>query len=237
MMYSLHTLTLAAVAALALTAAPAARAEIVYDPTNYAQNLLQATRALEQIHNQIRQIELETQMLAKNPLQLSPELTASLDRARELFRTAEGLAFEVDRIGDDLKDLYPETWEAFDLADIGVRSRRWLAEDRATLERAARAEAVAVASIGAQQGRIDRALQASRDAEGATGATQAGNQLLGIGAAELAEIRALLVAQSRALTAERLARVAAEERAAEIRRRAFPTHSTPPAPARSAFER
>jgi type IV secretion system protein TrbJ len=42
---------------LIIAPAPQARAITVFDPTNLAQNLLQATRALEQINNQIRQIE------------------------------------------------------------------------------------------------------------------------------------------------------------------------------------
>jgi P-type conjugative transfer protein TrbJ len=65
---------------------------------------------------------------------------------------------------------------------------------------------------------------------------QAGNQLLGIQATQLAEIQALLAAQSRALTTERLQRAAQEARGREIQRRAFPTESTGDLPpARNAF--
>ncbi|MCP3055733.1 P-type conjugative transfer protein TrbJ, partial [Aurantimonas sp. LRZ36] len=38
-------------------APPASAAWIVYDPTNYAQNVLQAARALEQINNQITSLQ------------------------------------------------------------------------------------------------------------------------------------------------------------------------------------
>src|SRR5215470_10630120 len=107
--------------ALALTLAPAPRAHAitVFDPTNYAQNILQASRALEQIHNQIREIEQQAEMLAHNPLQLSPELTQSIANARQLFARAEGLAFEVDHLSDQVKSLYPDTWRNFDLGEIG----------------------------------------------------------------------------------------------------------------------
>ncbi len=37
-----------------MLASPAHAQWIVYDPTNYAQNVIQAARALEQINNQIR---------------------------------------------------------------------------------------------------------------------------------------------------------------------------------------
>jgi len=224
--------------ALALVLAPVSRAHAitVFDPTNLAQNLLQATRALEQINNQIRQIEQAAAMLRTNPLQLSPELSQSIGEARRLFSAAEGLAFEVDQLSDDLRTLYPETWEEFDLEDIVGQSDRWMAESRRSLERAMAAEARAAASIERTQGAIDRALQSSGGSEGQTGAIQAGNQLLGIQASQLAEIHTLLIAQGRALQTERLERIAREERSREIQRRAFPTTTSGTlTPARTAF--
>ncbi|MGE3303481.1 MAG: P-type conjugative transfer protein TrbJ [Hyphomonadaceae bacterium] len=208
----------------------------VFDPTNLAQNVKTAANTLEQIHNQIQQIEQQARMLTKNPLQLSGELNGAINQARSLFQAAQGLAFQVDQISDDLKTLYPDTFENFDLASIGQRTDRWLTEDRAALERAVRAQAQAVQAIETMQGRVDRALLASASSEGQTGAVQAGNQLLGVNAAELMQIHALLVTESRALATERLERVAREQRAQEIQRRAFPTTTSGVlAPARSAF--
>ncbi|KAF0180752.1 MAG: conjugal transfer protein TrbJ [Caulobacteraceae bacterium] len=225
-------------AALAgLLAVGPAQAQIpVIDPANLAQSVIQAAHALEQIHNQVQQIEQQARMLASNPLQLSPELTASIRQARDLFNSAQGIAFDVQRIGEDIRTLYPETWEEFDLDEIVARSDDWLAEDRRALERAMRAEASAARAVEMSRGRIDSALSASVSAEGQTGAVQAGNQLLGIQATQLAEIQALLAAQGRALTTERLERAAREDRAREIQRRAFPTSTASELPpARTAF--
>jgi P-type conjugative transfer protein TrbJ len=36
---------------------------VVYDPSNYAQNVLQAARALQQINNQVTGLQNQTQML------------------------------------------------------------------------------------------------------------------------------------------------------------------------------
>lgn len=239
MQKALRSLVMLGLAAIvAVTPIAPARAQMaVIDPTNLAQNLLQATRALEQINNQIRQIEQATQMLRQNPLQLSPELTQSISEARELFDTAQGIAFEVNQVGENLRTLYPETWEDFDLEGVLQQSERWEQESRDSLQRAMEAEARAARSIEQTQGRIDRVLSSSSSAEGQTGAIQAGNQLLGIQASQLAEIQALLIAQGRALQTERMERIAREERAREVQRRAFPTQSTAtPEPARSAFE-
>ena len=228
--------SLTASAAMLLAVVAPARALTVFDPTNYAQNILQATRALEQIHNQISQIEQQAQMLARNPLQLSPQLSASIQQAHALFQSAQGIAFDIHQVGDQIKTLYPDTWDQMKLGDMLARSDQWMAEDRANLERAMRAEAQAAQAVDESRGRIDQALNSSAGAQGQTSAIQASNQLLGVTASQLAEIQALLVAQSRALTTERLERAAREQRGQEIQRRAFPMQSTGELPpARTAF--
>lgn len=234
----LSKLMVTAALAAALIAAPPAKAQwVVIDPGNLAQSIIQVGHMVEQISNQVQQIEQTAAMLRQNPLQLSPELSQSISEARALFDAAQGLAFQANRIAEDIRNLYPETWESFGLDQVLRQSDRWLAESRASVERAMEAEARATRSIEHTQGRIDRALSSSSSADGQTGAIQAGNQLLGIQASQLLEIQALLVAQGRALQTERMERIAREERAREVQRRAFPTQSTAtPPPAQSAFE-
>jgi P-type conjugative transfer protein TrbJ len=48
---------------LALAAVPAVCQIVVYDPSNYAQNVLQAARALQQINNQVTSLQNQTRML------------------------------------------------------------------------------------------------------------------------------------------------------------------------------
>lgn len=224
-------------AAFVLFAAPnSAHAQMaVIDPANLAQSITQVAHLVEQLRNQVRQIDQATAMLRQNPLQLSPELSQSIEQTRALFVDVEGIAFEAARLGEAVRALYPSTWEEFDLDAVLGQSDAWMRESRQGLERALRAEAHAAEAIEVTRTRIDRALRSSSQAEGQTGAIQASNQLLGVQASQLAEIQALLVAQGRALNVERMERLAREERAAEIRRRAFPTRRRAVDPARSAF--
>src|ERR1700753_1779857 len=66
---SLRSVLLAAVtvttsvAALPAVVTPASAQTIVYDPNNYAQNLLTAARSLQQINNQITSLQNQAQML------------------------------------------------------------------------------------------------------------------------------------------------------------------------------
>lgn len=227
----------AALPLAAITPPPPATAQMaVYDPAVHAQSVLSAARALEQIRHQIAAIEQQARMLERNQLDLSPELTQSIRSARDLFTQAEALAFDIGRIGGDIETLYPETWEAYDLESVLAQSQRWRAASRASLARAMQAEARAAQSIEDMGGRLQSALGASQAAEGQTGAIQAGNQLAALSAAQLAEIHSLLVVQGRALQTERMERLAREERAEEIQRRAFPAKLPAPTDsARSAF--
>jgi type IV secretion system protein TrbJ len=228
----------AAILAFGLVVAPAreARAITVIDPSNLAQNILQVSHMVEQLRNQVQQIEQAAAMLRSNPLQLSPELSQSIGEARALFQSVQGIAFQANQLGEQVRTLYPETWEDFDLARILSQSDLWMRESRQSLQRAMEAEARAAQRIDQTRGRIDRALQSSSAAEGQTGAIQASNQLLGIQASQLAEIHALLIAQGRAVETERMERLAREQRATEIQRRAFPTERGGDlTPARTAF--
>ena len=66
---------------------PIAQAQwVVFDPSNYSQNILTAARTLEQINNQIRQLQNEAQMLmnqARNLTGLDFSALADLPRVSE----------------------------------------------------------------------------------------------------------------------------------------------------------
>jgi len=139
---------------LAATPSRPAQAITVIDPTNLAQNILQAGRALEQINNQIRQIEQQASMLARNPLQLSPELSQSIGQTRQLFTAAQGLTFQVNQMSEQLHALYPDTWANFNLGQISDRTQQWLREDRTATEQSIAAQAQAAQSIEAMQAEL-----------------------------------------------------------------------------------
>src|SRR3977135_2247802 len=96
---------LAAAGAVALTlssATPPSLAQtIVFDPNNYAQNVLRAARALQQINNQITSLQNQAQMLinqAKNlanlPYSALRELEGSIARTQQLLAQAQRIAYD-----------------------------------------------------------------------------------------------------------------------------------------------
>ena len=77
----------------------------VFDPINYAQNVLTAARALQTINNQITALQNEAQMLigqaktlASLPYSSLAALQAQVDRTRELLGQAQALAYDVSQI-------------------------------------------------------------------------------------------------------------------------------------------
>src|SRR5271167_840481 len=100
---------LAAVSAVALTvsvATPPSFAQvIVFDPNNYAQNVLKAARALQQINNQITSLQNQAQMLinqAKNlanlPYSSLRQLQSSIQRTQQLLSQAQRIAYDIQQI-------------------------------------------------------------------------------------------------------------------------------------------
>ena len=78
---------------------------IVYDPSNYSQNILTAARTLTQINNQIRQIQNQATSLineAKNlttlPLTILAPLQAQIRQTQQLLAQAQRTAYDVQQI-------------------------------------------------------------------------------------------------------------------------------------------
>jgi len=84
----------------------------VFDPSNYAQNVLTAARSLQQITNQVTSLQNEAQMLinqARNlaslPYSSLQQLQAkSVQRTQALLGQAQNIAFDVQRIDQGVSE-------------------------------------------------------------------------------------------------------------------------------------
>src|SRR3984885_4494599 len=109
-------LTTAAIV-LALATVPAAGQMVVYDPSNYAQNVLQAARALQQINNQVTSLQNQTQMLlnqARNltslPYSALQSIDQSIQRTQQLLNQAQRIAYDINRIDRAFGRSYPQSY-------------------------------------------------------------------------------------------------------------------------------
>jgi len=215
----------AAVAATLVSVQPAS-AIIVYDPTNYAQNVLQAARALEQINNQIKSLTNQAtslinqaRNLANLPLSTLGELQGQVRQTQALLGEAKRVAYDVARIDEAYRTQYRAIDSSTsDKALIEGAQARW-ENSVASFEDALKVQAGAVGNIDGARIAMDRLVTASQSATGALQAAQAGNQLLALQSQQLADLTALLAAQGRVQSFEAAQRAAAQAQGREQLRR------------------
>jgi P-type conjugative transfer protein TrbJ len=206
--------------------APASAQWIVYDPTNYAQNVLQAARALEQINNQITSLQNEAQMLinqARNlaslPYSSLQRLQQSIQRTQQLLGQAQNIAFDVQQIDQAFRTTYGNaSLSASDQQLIADARTRWH-NTVGGLQDAMRVQAGVVGNLDTNRTEMSALVSQSQSATGALQATQAGNQILALQAQQLADLTAVVAADGRARALAEAERAAAAEQGREQRRR------------------
>jgi P-type conjugative transfer protein TrbJ len=200
---------------------------IVYDPSNYAQNVLTAARSLEAVNNQIRQIENQAQSLinqGKNlatlPVSTLSTLQQQIQQTRQLLGAAQRIAYNVQDIQTTFSERYSGTnLTAPESQMVADANDRWQ-DSVGAFEDALRVQAGAVGNLQGTKGSIDTLVSASQSASGALQAAQAGNQLLALQSQQLTDLTAVMAAQGRAQTLA-AARSAADEAEARERLRRF----------------
>ena len=233
---------LAAAGAIALgTAAPAhalfGTGRIVFDPSNYAENVLTAARTLEQINNQIKQLQNqalslinEARNLASLDFSALAELRATLDATNQLIRQAQGLAFTVQQMETQFQQLYPESFSAsISSAQMVLDAHRRWTNSLQALHTATKVQAQAAQNFAADEKTLGDLVNRSQSATGALQAMQATNQLLALQARQSIQAQQLQLTQDRAVALEQARQVSAHERAREVRRR-FQGSGTPYTP-------
>ncbi len=231
----------AIVAALMLSAgvaviapAPARAQWVVYDPSNFSQNVLTAAHTLQQINNQIQSLQNEATMIlnqgqslinqGKNlaSLAYSPMAMLQQDIARTnaLIAQAQGLATQVGQLDQQFSQQYPTSYGANTsldqtVADARTRWNNSLEAMRTTLQMQAQVNA----SITADQGTLSTIVGSSQGAVGILQATQATNQLLALMAKQTMQSQQLRIAQDRAAALEQSRTLEADEQGRANRQR------------------
>lgn len=219
-------LAISIVAVSLLATAPSGAQWIVFDPNNYVQNVLTAARELQQINNQITSLQNEAQMLinqAKNlaslPYSSLQQLQSSIQRTQRLLSQAQRIAYDVQQIDRAFATSYgPATSSQSDSALIAGAQSRWQ-NSVAAFQDALRVQAGVVGNLDTNRVQTSALVSSSQGASGALQATQAGNQILALQAAQLADLTAAVAAQGRAQSLESARRAAAQDQAREQLRR------------------
>jgi type IV secretion system protein TrbJ len=179
---------------------------VVFDPSNYSQNILTAARALNQINNQIKSLENQAQMLingARNltslPTSVVGQLTSKINEINGLIAQAKGISFDVQKTQAAFEQLYPRQYTTAVSSDRMVQdaTARWDNTYQA-LKQTLVIQAT-IASALDQDGQTLRTLMAnSSGAVGALQAQQSGNELLALQIKQSLQAQTLVATQARA---------------------------------------
>src|ERR1700731_1275704 len=227
-MNRLHRLATAGVIAFAVFVGPEQSSGqlIVFDPNNYAQNVLTAARALQQIDNQIVSLQNQAQMLINQTKNLATlpfssllRLEQSILRTQQLLTQAQRIAYDVQQIDRAFSTTYaPASAGTTSQALISNAQGRWQTSV-AALQDAMRVQAGVVANLDTNRTQMSALVTSSQSATGALQATQAGNQLAALQAQQLADLTAAVAAQGRAQSLEATQRTSAQDQGREQLRR------------------
>ena len=222
----LATALLVAPVTLAPMLATPAHAFIVFDPSNYTQNVLTAARSLEQITNQITSLQNQAQMLinqARNlaslPFSSLQQLQQSVQLTQQLLGQAQNIAYDVQQIDQAFQQKYGNvSLSASDQQLVTEARSRW-GNTVGGLQDAMRVQAGVVGNIDTNRNEMSALVGQSQGATGALQATQAGNQLLALQAQQLADLTAVVAANGRAQALQSAEQATAADQGREQRRR------------------
>ena len=215
----------AGLALMALIAAPAQAqfgfSGIVFDPTNYSQNVLTAARELQQVNNQLQNLENQATSLvnqARNLASLPYSSLSALDQSilqtEQLLTQAQRIAYNVSSIDQAFAQIYPVAYPASTssqqlMADAKTRWQNSLAG----FQDAMHVQAGAVQNLDSTHTQINALVNTSQSATGALQAAQSGNQLVALQTKQLADLTALMASIARAQSLEGARNVESEEQA------------------------
>jgi type IV secretion system protein TrbJ len=208
---------LAFMVAVVVTVSPnRSDALIVFDPTNYAQNLLTAARALQQINNQllmlanqVKMLQNQAQNLAKMPYSSQQSLQASLSNTQRLLNQAQRITYNINQINQAFVQSYPQTSlypqsNAVTPAQsqmISNAQQRWQ-NSYSGYQNALQVQAGVVQGLDGTRTQTTALVNASRAAPGMLSAQQAGNELSAQIGQRLADLTALTASVGRAISLE-----------------------------------
>ena len=214
-----------------LVTKPASAQVIVYDPSNFSQNVLTAARELQQINNQIQMLTNQAQSLvnqAKNlaslPMSTLAQLQSTIARTQSLLSQAQNISFNVQQIQTAYSSSYGAAPTAGSNATLFVAAQTRWQNSVGAFEDSLKVQAGVVGNIPTNSGAMTSLVTASQSASGALQAAQAGNQLLALQSQQLSDLVAVLAAKGRADALEQ-ARVTATESQGARQYKIFSTRS------------
>jgi P-type conjugative transfer protein TrbJ len=203
---------------LAAVPVPASAQMPVFDSTNYAQNLLQAARALEQINHQVQSLQNEATMLENMGRNLKTfdfpqlqQITSALQKIDGLMHQAQSIGFKSGGVDASFSAMFPGSIGKLLTGDQRVAEAKTRFDAAmASFRHSMDVQAEVVSNIQSDSGLLNDLATRSQSSVGALQAQQAANQLLALSAKQQMQLQDLMAAEFRSQSFERAARAQSE---------------------------
>ena len=194
--------------------------DIVIDPTNLIQNVLTATRTLQQVQIQIQSLRNQAQHLVSQGFDVSGDLNQTLNEITRLTNEARALTYRIDQIERAFESHFPDAY-----ADWSVTEQAQIADAQQDAAREAYRDSVMmqaqiVEAVQADTRNLDNLIFASQSSAGELSAMQAGNQITALSAKQTMQMQEMMASQYRAQAIER-SRAIYQEQAGAARHESF----------------
>ena len=204
-----------------MMAVPASAQWAVIDASNLAQNIIQASRELQEINNQVESLQHEIQMLQNmgkdlQSITTSPlgSIASALTGVSTIMGSGTGIPFDVNESVSTFNNLWPQSYptSTSTVTLEGDAQSRWLNTMKAFLQTLS-VQAQIAKNVTADASTLSQILDASQGAAGNLEVTQAGNQLLALSTKQQLQTQSLMAAQYRAEALEQAREAEASEEA------------------------
>jgi len=205
---------------------------VVFDPTNYGQNVLTAVRTLQTVNNQINQLQNEADMLindAQNLIQTGfnpeAEIRRLLDEISTLMDQASAISYEMSETDRVFQQNYPEDYTTWSQTEIAAAAEMQWVKARAGYNDTLLMQSRIVESVKSDTNLLGSLLTETMSASGNLNVAQTGNQIMALNAKQTMQMQELMASQFRAEALER-ARTLQIERAGAVQLERFSGNSS-----------
>jgi P-type conjugative transfer protein TrbJ len=208
-------------ATAALLVPTAAFADIVFDPTNFAEAVLQVADDVQMVDQLYQEVTNEVAMLKSWNFTQLPGILQSMNIWQQVFGQA-GATYSSTDPGNTLNSQYPSDLTSYaNISDTAIQSMRsgWDQEERSVLVENRTVQNETYLNLQPTAQRIQSYVEHSNSASGATSAMQAGNEEVATLVAQLQALQAQEITDARG-DVERDAKDQAEQAYAEQQRQA-----------------
>jgi len=203
----------------ALVLVPARRADaflfdIVLDPSNLVEHVMQVAQLGEQIAAVVQQVENQVKELAHLNLNAVPNIAGIVSGVEGQL---ESSVYSTPNPASQLDARYPADMSSASWAQYQSDESTWTDDQRQALAENRQLQNQVYRDMDTTTQQVQGIVDASNSASGETSAIQAHNDLLAVASGELAKLQALKLARSR-LKTEKLAQQQSESSFAEAER-------------------